>query len=500
MRPASSPRATRSSGAGPVCRALRRGTWILTATCLAGLAACTDSLVAPDANGAHLSASPTSGGLTVTPPEATVARQATVKLEAFGGNGKGNIQWSSSASSVATVSSSGLVTGVAPGAVTITARHGNRSGTASITVTSGETDPPGVHHVPPSIVADCSVDVTGALHTWFASVPDNSTLMFGKDACYNIDTGLIVTDRIGLTFDGNGSTFRVFSEGDPNRSNWTIRAGRDITLRNMIARGANPNAGVGNPAYVPRLEWQHGYRFQGTQTGTLEHVQAYDVYGDFVEAEPDWTRVAVWPGEPARNITVRHSRFERNGRMGIALTHVDGFVLEDSHIGDVRWSAIDLELDDPRAIGWNVRIERNTFGPVRHGIFTNFGQGVSTSIRNVVFSHNVMVANPVTCIPPVWAGTPGEGVYWTGYRFEGNTLRTYGNGFEMTRTRDVVIRDNTVHLIPGGGCGRDEAVRVRDSHGGLVTGNAVHNAPRWYSIFRGCELTTNFSVWGNSLQ
>jgi hypothetical protein len=479
---------TGSSRTNEVRRVMGAKFMILVGGSVAG---CDSAVVAPEA--------PVVVAIAASPSSMILHRSgATVQLTAVAMDAKGrpiddvNISWTSLRPDVATVDLSGVVTAVDGGTARVVAASGAAADTAEIIVRE--------YAVPATIASDCSLEVTGALHAWFASVPDGSTLMFGRDACYNIDAGLIVIDRVGLTFDGNGSTFRVFSEGDPNRSNWTIRAGRDITLRNMIARGANPNAGTGNAAYVTRLEWQHAYRFQGTQTGTLEHVQAYDVYGDFVEAEPDWTRVADWPGEPARNITVRHSRFERNGRMGIALTHVDGFVLEDSYIGEVRWSAIDLELDDPRAIGRNVRIERNSFGRARHGIFTNFGQGMSTSIGNVVFSHNVMEVGSVSCVPPVWAGTPGEGVYWTGYRFEGNTLRTYGNAFEMTRTRDVTIRGNTVHLVPGGGCGRDEMARVKDSHGGTVTGNNVTGAWSNYMAMRADPLTTGFVETGNTVQ
>jgi hypothetical protein len=404
------------------------------------------------------------------------------------------VTWSSLDPTVARVDGRGVVTAFGSGTARITAVAGGVADTAEVLVRYS------VHTVPASIVADCSADMTRQLNDWIASVPDSSTLVFGRNACYNIDGGLIVVDRHGLTFDGNGSTFRVFSEGDPNRSNWTIRAGSDITLRNMTARGAHPRAGIHHDSHVGRLEWQHGFRFQATQTGTLDNVQVYDVYGDFFEAEPDWTRVAVWPGEPARNITVRNSRFERNGRMGAGLTHVDGFLMENSYMGEVSLSAIDVELDDALATGRNVRIIGNRFGRVRHGVFTNFGQGNSAGVGNHVFSNNVMEAAPVTCIPPVWAGAPGEGIFWTGYVFEGNTIRTAGNAFEVTRIRDVRIRNNTVIFHPGGGCERPEAVRARNSHGGIVQHNTIIGAPSWYKVIHADALTTGFSVSDNTFR
>lgn len=72
---------------------------------------------------------------TVTPSSASIPAGSTVQLMSSSGNGT---TWSSSNQAVATVSGSGLVTGVSEGAVTILARKGNKNGVATITVTPGE--------------------------------------------------------------------------------------------------------------------------------------------------------------------------------------------------------------------------------------------------------------------------------------------------------------------------------------------------------------------------
>jgi uncharacterized protein YjdB len=78
--------------------------------------------------------------VTVTPATATVSIGATRQLSATTQDSAGNsltgrvVTWSSSAPGVATVSTSGLVTGVAAGSATITATSEGKSGTASITV------------------------------------------------------------------------------------------------------------------------------------------------------------------------------------------------------------------------------------------------------------------------------------------------------------------------------------------------------------------------------
>ena len=79
--------------------------------------------------------------IVVTPVQSTLAKGTTRQLTATGNFSDGtqqdltgSVTWSSSAGNIATVSSTGVVTGVTPGTSTITARLGSRSGAAEITV------------------------------------------------------------------------------------------------------------------------------------------------------------------------------------------------------------------------------------------------------------------------------------------------------------------------------------------------------------------------------
>jgi plastocyanin len=84
---------------------------------------------------------PTITSLVVNAPSTTINVQQTVQLSATArlsdgsSNGTPSVVWTTSASSVATVSGAGLVTGVAAGTAVITATTGVVSGTATITVT-----------------------------------------------------------------------------------------------------------------------------------------------------------------------------------------------------------------------------------------------------------------------------------------------------------------------------------------------------------------------------
>ncbi|HYA22948.1 MAG TPA: Ig-like domain-containing protein [Terriglobales bacterium] len=73
-------------------------------------------------------------------PTATIQQNGTVQMSAVGTYNDGTTQslshvfWSSADTSVATISNSGLVTGVSPGSSTITGASGTVSGTATVTV------------------------------------------------------------------------------------------------------------------------------------------------------------------------------------------------------------------------------------------------------------------------------------------------------------------------------------------------------------------------------
>lgn len=83
-------------------------------------------------------------GVTVSPTSSSVAAGLTVQLSAAVAPSNAtnqNVSWSSSNTSVATVNSSGLVTGVTAGTATITATtaDGNKTATSAITVTAAST-------------------------------------------------------------------------------------------------------------------------------------------------------------------------------------------------------------------------------------------------------------------------------------------------------------------------------------------------------------------------
>jgi uncharacterized protein YjdB len=439
--------------------------------------------------------------ITISPSAPSLQTGATIQLTATLKDASGNtltgrnVSWSASNVSVATVSATGLVTAMGAGSAMVTAASEGKSSQVAVTVSTAA----GVYQVPATIKTDCSVDVTASLLTWIASVPDNSTLVFGRNACYIIDQGLDIRDRHGLTFEGNGATFKFTTQGWGQRSNWHIRGGSNYTWRNMTVIGANPNAGLASEAYVRSLEWQHAWRFRGTQGALLDNVEAYDVYGDFVNVSFD-DRVP-YPGPPTRHITVRNSRFERNGRYGWTITHGERIVFENNYMGDVRWSAVNIELNHSVDLGRDVRIEGNRFGPTLHHMFVAKGAGLSESVGDIVIRGNVMEpTHQATCLAAVAVRSPASDRFWSGWTVEGNTFRTrnQGRAIELDRTRNVTVRSNSVISGAAGGCGLNDPMRFSDSHVGAVVDNTIIGA--WPELYSTDDLTTGFTFASNVKQ
>jgi hypothetical protein len=337
--------------------------------------------------------------------------------------------------------------------------------------------------VPTSIASDCSRDVTAELSGWFASVPDNSTLTFAPDGCYRVDGTLPIVNRAGLTFEGNNSTFRAVTDGTElvnptrirSRSMWNFVHSTDLVVRNVIVIGANPYAGIGERAYQPKFEAQHAYLTEGVKRMLMDHVAAYDVYGDF-----------VWVGPGTEDLTVRNSTFARNGRQGWTINGKN-IVFESNSITDTRRATIDME---PSQRGWasqNIYIRDNDIGPGRLFFFASVGAAAPMDNINIIgnrFHHKSMV---IYVAPP--KGTRSN------YRVIGNVSDAGVSG-----SGSAMVFKNVVGLEV-----RNNRQRVQPSH--WLAGVAVRgstNVAISDNVFRGAKASiidrggnTDIAQWNN---
>ena len=245
--------------------------------------------------------------------------------------------------------------------------------------------PPGVM-IPASIPADCSRDVTADLNAWIASVPDGSTLIFQRHGCYRVERTIEVRNRNQLNLFGNGAYFKRLEVSPPElqypnaNAHWRFVGGRGITVQWMGVEGTNTvtDQAAEFGAYKVAFEFEHAFSFHGVDGLRVEQAWADAVWGDgiLLSGGDQYTQLGN------RNVVISRFVVDRNGRQGIALSNVDGAILEHVEIWHSRRSGFDLE--PPPGNVRNVEI-RNSYTNTLGLAFASAGVG---DVSNVHIHHN----------------------------------------------------------------------------------------------------------------
>lgn len=275
--------------------------------------------------------------VTITPATETVVVTQTLQLtavakDAHGGTIAGRtITWSTSDASRATVSSTGLVTGVSPGDVTITASAEGKSGTSAITV---KAKPVGAVVVSPGQVTM----ETGQTRQLTATVTDDAgNVLTGRPITFTTDkpgiatvsssgvvTGVAIgTARITATSEGKTGTADVTVtavpvatvEVSPPRSDLTV--GQTVTLA-VTAKDARGNVLSGRP-----VAWVSG----GPSVATVSNTGVVTAVGlgsavifATVEGRSGSATVNVTPPGPVATVEVSPKTANVTAGQSIQLT------------------------------------------------------------------------------------------------------------------------------------------------------------------------------------
>jgi hypothetical protein len=287
--------------------------------------------------------------------------------------------------------------------------------------------------VPPTIDPSGARDVSAAMNAFLRSVPDGSVVRFRSGARYRMDQRLVISGRRDLEIDGNGATIVARTDGDATRSHVRIENSSNIFVHDLTVRGANPHAGTGDAAYRPAREHQHAFDVRSVDTLTLEHVSAYDVYGDFVY-------LGQMPNGPwSAHVTVSDSRFARNGRQGIALIAVRDVLIERNTLTGMRRATFDLE---PRAADDGVdrvRIRDNDIGPGKLMFVAADG---SKPVHHVTVADNRLTGQALQIY--VHHSRPGYRDDWTIVRNRSDLALSnpHHSAMRIWRVDGLDIRDN----------------------------------------------------------
>ncbi len=168
---------------------------------------------------------PTLSSIAVTPANPTVAVGATQQFTATGTYSDGStsnitsqVTWSSSSTADATISSSGVATGVAAGSSTITATLSGVSGTTTLTVSAGTVSSLAVTPNNPSVAEGSTVQLTATAtysNGTTANVTNSATWSSSDSGTASVNsTGLVTgvlpgTTAIQATYEGEGGATNV---------------------------------------------------------------------------------------------------------------------------------------------------------------------------------------------------------------------------------------------------------------------------------------------------
>ena len=212
--------------------------------------------------------------VTVTPASTSVSVGGVAQLTAIPKDASGNplvgrvVTWQSSSAGVATVNSTGLVTGVAQGSATVTATSEGQSGTSAITVTVTVTPVASVTVTP----ASASVLVGGTAQLTATPKDASGNPLAGRVVTWQSgNTGIATVNSTGLvTGVAQGSaTVTATSEGQSGTSAITVTtstapvasvtvapASTDVFVGAVAQLTATPKDASGNPLVGRVVTWQ----------------------------------------------------------------------------------------------------------------------------------------------------------------------------------------------------------------------------------------------------
>lgn len=293
---------------------------------------------------------------------------------------------------------------------------------------------PGTIPVPASINATGASDVSPALTSFLGTVPDGSTVTFAAGATYRLDRALILYNRRGLTFAGNGATLRI-NGCDPSDSAFKLDVANDrITIRDFTIVGDNAGGGTSS-AYRAGCETQAGVALYHATNVEISHVTISNVWGDCLyvdESSGGWSD-GVW---------FHDSVCKLNGRQGVAILAGSHVTVERVTFDRLAMHVLDIEPYAASGGGTYVTFRANTVS--RYGL-------------SPVYDPYFFAADGV-------AGSVVHDVTVSGNTVSGGTLHT---SVQVARQGNIVFADNS-STVPGPG----PVLHFAHVDGVTVTGNS----------------------------
>ena len=322
--------------------------------------------------------------------------------------------------------------------------------------------------VPDTIAADGSIDVTGALASFIASVADGSTIRFPVGGSYRIEETLRVAHRNNLAFDGNDSTLFATTSGsghgDANRSHLKFVGGSQITVTSLNITGANPTPGVYSKAYNS----QHGILLAGVKGAVVTGCTISNVYGDSVYLGSE---VPGRVNSPCEDIQVLQNIATGNGRQAMTVCYGRNVWFVGNTIDNSGLTIFDFEPNTIHTPCSGIHVIGNTVGT--HGAVFLAAKG-GAPVNDVTVSNNTSQIEPLG----IQAGHAHR--RQSGWVVQGNVSPVSGNSsryYGFTNMDDITVTGNSI-VVP------DSAVRINDCATVRVTDNVFTGASTALDVLR----------------
>jgi hypothetical protein len=317
---------------------------------------------------------------------------------------------------------------------TVTAVRSATATVPTVTVTTtATTTVPYAYAVPGSINDTCATDDTAALLAWIATVPDNSTLLFGAGKCYRVEGTLELTGRTGLVFDGNGSTFESFNPmvsgvyADDQRAMWRVN-NSSVHFENMTIHGAYAYGGVLDES----LQHAHGIDLRGTAAEVGPNVTVSDVAGDGVY-------FGVYSTATQSSGSVHDSTITRTGRQAVSLVAARNVTVQHVAASNVGLHIFDVEPNAGTSAPGvqNATFDSNTIsGTVRLYVFAIVEDAPES---NISFTNNTITGQlKVGVVNPSGLAFRPQTVL-----IDRNTSTAEGN-MDISNVDGLTVTNNTV--------------------------------------------------------
>src|SRR3989475_300229 len=403
--------------------------------------------------------------VTVSPPSASIATGATVQLTATTKDAGGNvltgraISWGSSNTTVASVSASGLITGVTAGAVTMTATSEGKNGTAAVTV-AAPPPPAGCGNTSPGVcyyVATSGNDANpGTAAQPFATIqhaadivnPGDGVLV--GDGVYTGGATIVTISRSGTAT--NRIVFRAAHrwlaviDGQNNLSTTGIAIpGGYIRVEGFEVRNTNRYGIDTYLGHDQTVVGNHVHDIGHICTGSTGGIVAIDAYAPNLVIEGNLIHGIGRLG-PGENGCTPLNDYWQNHDHGIYNGIGTNVVIRNNVFYNLKHGWAIQRYDGGGTVVDGLYIENNTFAganPNRDAQII-----IATTTTNLVIANNIFY-QPATA--GVWFSGAGTGATLTGNVSTG-ALQNRGPGLatslQLEETRPLVTKTAGVGFFP----------------------------------------------------